>query len=227
MRRLVMAEPVALTALALDAAFGWPGALYRRVGHPVGLFARIIAGCEARWNRAASGFARRRALGVLTLVLLLLVAGGLGLGLQHLLLSTLSGWGWIGVAIQPVNEELASGLGLEEARGVVVADVTEGSPADQAGIEVGDVMLEFADRTITDQVRLPRIVADTEIGSTVPVTVWRDGKEQTLEITVGDKAPYTATHAQVISRIAVAGFQPGATVPVRVDPVDERSLIIG
>lgn len=99
MRRLVMAEPVALTALALDAAFGWPGALYRRVGHPVGLFARIIAGCEARWNRAASGFARRRALGVLTLVLLLLVAGGLGLGLQHLLLSTLSGWGWIGVAI--------------------------------------------------------------------------------------------------------------------------------
>ena len=51
--------------------------------------------------------------------------------------------------------------------------------------------------------------------------------ELTLEVTVGDKAPYTATHAQVISRIAVAGFQPGATVPVRVDPVDERSLIIG
>jgi hypothetical protein len=49
----------------------------------------------------------------------------------------------------------------------------------------------------------------------------------TLEVTVGDKAPYTATHDQVISRIAVAGFQPGATVPVRVDPVDERSLIIG
>ncbi len=51
--------------------------------------------------------------------------------------------------------------------------------------------------------------------------------ELTLEVTVGDKAPYSATHAQVISRIAVAGFQPGATVPVRVDPVDERSLIIG
>lgn len=49
----------------------------------------------------------------------------------------------------------------------------------------------------------------------------------TLEVTVGDKAPYTVTHNQVISRIAVAGFQPGATVPVRVDPVDEHSLIIG
>lgn len=94
-----MAEPVALTALALDAAFGWPGALYRRVGHPVGLFARIIAGCEARWIRVDHSFTKRRALGVLTLVLLLLVAGGLGLGFQHLLLATLGGWSWIGVAI--------------------------------------------------------------------------------------------------------------------------------
>jgi hypothetical protein len=51
--------------------------------------------------------------------------------------------------------------------------------------------------------------------------------ELTLEVTVGDDAPYTATHAQVISRIAVAGFQPGATVPVRVDPADGQSLIIG
>ncbi len=94
-----MAEPVALTALALDAAFGWPDALYRRVGHPVGLFARIITGCEGRWNRVGHGFAKRRALGVLTLFLLLLVAGGLGLGLEHLLLATFGTWGWIGVAI--------------------------------------------------------------------------------------------------------------------------------
>jgi hypothetical protein len=49
----------------------------------------------------------------------------------------------------------------------------------------------------------------------------------TLEVTVGDQAPYTATRTQVISRIAVAGFQPGATVPVRVDPADPHSLIIG
>jgi hypothetical protein len=50
--------------------------------------------------------------------------------------------------------------------------------------------------------------------------------ELTLEVTVGEKPPYTTTHAQVISRIALGGFQPGATVPVRVDPADERSLII-
>ena len=83
-----MAEPVALAALALDAAIGWPAALYRRIGHPVGLFARIINGCETRWNRSEYGFAKRRALGVLTLFLLLLVAGGLGLAVQQLLLAT-------------------------------------------------------------------------------------------------------------------------------------------
>jgi serine protease Do len=106
--------------------------------------------------------------------------------------------GWIGVAIQPVNDEIASGLGLDEARGVVVADVTDGAPADRAGIEIGDVMLEFAGEAITDQVRLPRLVADTEIGSTVPVSVWRDGKEMTLEITVGDlsRAPGTGELAR-------------------------------
>ena len=98
-RRSGVAEPVALTALALDAALGWPEALYRRIGHPVGLFARIIDGCEARWNRARYGFAKRLALGVLTLLILLIVAGGLGFGIQHMLLATFGGWGWIGVAI--------------------------------------------------------------------------------------------------------------------------------
>lgn len=94
-----MADPVALTALALDAAFGWPRALYRRIGHPVGLFARIINGCEARWNRPKSSFAMRRILGALTLVLLLLVAGGIGWATQQGLHRIFGGWGWIGVAI--------------------------------------------------------------------------------------------------------------------------------
>ncbi len=94
-----MAEPVALTALVLDAALGWPKPLYHRIGHPVGLFARIIAGCEARWNRREYRFATRRALGVLTLLVLLLVAAGVGWAAQRLLLTAFGAWGWIGVAI--------------------------------------------------------------------------------------------------------------------------------
>ncbi len=94
-----MAEPIALAALALDAAFGWPRELYRRLGHPVGLFARIIDGCEARWNRPEHSFALRRALGVLTLLVLLFLVAGVGWALQRLLLASFGGWGWIGVAI--------------------------------------------------------------------------------------------------------------------------------
>src|SRR3546814_5949687 len=51
-RHCAMVEPVALLALALDAAIGWPQAIYRRVGHPVGIFARAILWCELRWNRS-------------------------------------------------------------------------------------------------------------------------------------------------------------------------------
>jgi adenosylcobinamide-phosphate synthase len=71
-----MAEPVALAALALDAAFGWPAGLYRRIDHPVGGFARLIAACESRGNRPGRSDRCRRALGAATLVLLALAGGG-------------------------------------------------------------------------------------------------------------------------------------------------------
>ena len=98
-RRSPMAEPVALAALALDAAFGWPRALYRRIGHPVGLFARIIDRCAARWNRPEYDFASRRALGVLTLILLLILVAGTSWAAQYLLFGAFGVWGWIAVAI--------------------------------------------------------------------------------------------------------------------------------
>ncbi|WP_033074892.1 adenosylcobinamide-phosphate synthase CbiB [Sphingopyxis sp. MWB1] len=79
-----MAEPVALAAMALDAVFGWPAPLYRRIGHPVGLFARWIHRCEARWNRASYGNGARRLFGLLTLLMMLIVVGGAGWGLQAL-----------------------------------------------------------------------------------------------------------------------------------------------
>ncbi len=94
-----MAEPVALAALALDAALGWPTALYHRIGHPVGLFAAIIAACETRWNRSEWSDRRRRALGVLTLLMLVLVAAGPASAMQTWLFASFGGWGWVGVAV--------------------------------------------------------------------------------------------------------------------------------
>src|SRR4051812_11853651 len=75
----LMAEPIALLALALDAAIGWPAPLYRRIGHPVGAFARFIGLCERLWNHAAFGTVTRRIAGIVTVLLLLLIAAGGGL----------------------------------------------------------------------------------------------------------------------------------------------------
>lgn len=94
-----MAEPIAFTALAFDAAFGWPAALYRRIGHPIGLFAAVITACETRWNGPESSFAKRRTLGIATLLLLALGTGGAAIALEHVLSAALGDAAWVGVAL--------------------------------------------------------------------------------------------------------------------------------
>jgi adenosylcobinamide-phosphate synthase len=99
MRRCAVVEPVALLALALDASIGWPDALYRRIGHPVGLFAAVIGACERWWNRMTFPPTRRRVAGVVTVALLILLAGGGGLLLHHLAGLALGRWAWVGEAV--------------------------------------------------------------------------------------------------------------------------------
>lgn len=94
--------------------------------------------------------------------------------------------GWLGVKIQTVTEEIAEGLGLRKASGALVAEVTPNSPAAEAGIQVGDVILSFNGKDIATMRKLPRIVADTDIGKTVKSHVWRNGKKETLNVKVGE-----------------------------------------
>ncbi|MEM6676421.1 MAG: DegQ family serine endoprotease [Pseudomonadota bacterium] len=93
--------------------------------------------------------------------------------------------GWLGVRIQTVNDELAEALGLETAAGALVADVTGDGPAADAGIEAGDVILKFDGQDIAEMRDLPRIVADTAVGSTVRVVIFRKGKTQSVKVTLG------------------------------------------
>lgn len=74
--RCVPAEPVALAALVVEAAIGWPPALYARIGHPVGAFARIIGGCEARWNASERHWLTRRLAGVATIGIVTAIGAG-------------------------------------------------------------------------------------------------------------------------------------------------------
>ena len=93
--------------------------------------------------------------------------------------------GWLGVKIQSVTDDLAESMNLERPRGALVADVTPTGPAEKAGIQAGDVIVEFNGRQVNQMRDLPKIVAETEIGKQVPVKVVRKGQEVTVMAEVG------------------------------------------
>ena len=95
--------------------------------------------------------------------------------------------GWLGVAIQRVSPAIAESLGLEGARGALVASVSKGGPAEHGGVKVGDVITEFDEKVIKDSNDLPRMVASKPVGKEVPLKVIRDGKEVALAVTIGEQ----------------------------------------
>jgi serine protease Do len=99
--------------------------------------------------------------------------------------------GWIGVRIQQVTEEIAQGMGLPSAQGALVADVTQGGPAQKAGLQNGDVVITFDNKPITDSKLLPRVVAATPIGKTVNIDLLRKGRKQSYRIVIAklDEGP--------------------------------------
>jgi len=93
--------------------------------------------------------------------------------------------GWLGVRIQIVTKEIADIEKLDKPRGALVASVAEKSPSEKAGIKAGDIILEFNGTIINEMKELPKIVAQTEVGKTVDVKVWRNKKEITKKIKLG------------------------------------------
>jgi serine protease Do len=85
-----------------------------------------------------------------------------------------------------VTEDIAESLGLEDAKGAIVADVTEDSPALAAGIRQGDTILSFNGKEIKDSRDLARKVAQVKPGDTIPVTLVRDGKTMDISVKIGD-----------------------------------------
>jgi len=92
--------------------------------------------------------------------------------------------GWLGVRIQEVTDELAETMGLEKARGALIAGMNDGGPAQKAGLQNGDVVLTFDGRQVNDNRALPRMVAEAPIGKTVNVEIMRKGARRTLPVTV-------------------------------------------
>ncbi len=103
--------------------------------------------------------------------------------------------GWLGVRIQDVDADMADALGLEAAEGALVIDMPEG-PAAKAGIEAGDVIVEFDGQEIHDTRTLVRIVAETEVGHSVDLVVVREGGRESLTVEIGRLEEATLAAAQ-------------------------------
>lgn len=94
--------------------------------------------------------------------------------------------GWLGVKIQKVTPEIAEHFGMEKPEGALVAEVIPGTPAEDAGLQVGDVIVEFDGQKVRESNDLPRIVARTRPGKKVRVKVLREKRLKTIEVEVGE-----------------------------------------
>jgi serine protease Do len=92
--------------------------------------------------------------------------------------------GWIGVRIQAVSEEIAQSLGMDKARGAMIAGTSDNGPAAKAGLQNGDVVVNFDGKPVADSRALPRMVADTDIGKAVDIEVIRKGQSTKLPIMI-------------------------------------------
>jgi serine protease Do len=94
-------------------------------------------------------------------------------------------WGWLGVSIAEVPDEEAPKLGLKEAKGVLIRQVMAGQPADQGGIKANDVVISVDGAPVETPRDLQRIISSTPVGTSVKLSLMREGKETEVAVTVG------------------------------------------
>jgi len=131
-------------------------------------------------------------IGIMALLTVLLWAGGVEAGDKdkgniHIYSSEVHGdKGYLGVKMQELDDNLREGLDIKVKTGVLINEVIEGSPAEAAGIEDGDVVIEFNGEKVESPAALRDLVAKTEAGETVKVKVFRDNRIKTYDVTIGD-----------------------------------------
>ena len=137
--------------------------------------------------------------------------------------------GWLGVTIQHVDETLAEALGLDEAKGALVASVMADGPAARAGLRPGDVVVSFAGRPIDAMKDLPRIVAELDSGTEAEIGIRRDGGLETLTATVGVQAQEGASLATTAPAADGGGDTPklGVALAPRDEPGKAGASIAG
>ena len=128
--------------------------------------------------------------------------------------------GWLGVRIQQVTDDIAESLELANAMGALVASVTPTGPAEDAGIQQGDVIIRFDGKEVTTSRALPRIVAETPVGKAVSVEVWRGGESVEVPVTLGELE-------EAEDQGLLAAVPPGGGVPDEEVDAELSSLGLG
>jgi serine protease Do len=125
--------------------------------------------------------------------------------------------GWLGVQIQPVTPEIADAIGLGDAKGALVAGVVPDSPAAKAGLRQGDVIVGYGKMGVEDMHDLPRLVAATPVGESVPVAILRDGKKVERDVTIARLAADQVAMATPAGKTAFESEKLGATLAALTD----------
>jgi len=114
--------------------------------------------------------------------------------------------GWLGVGIQDLSPELAEYYGIKDKKGVLVAQVFEGDPADNAGIKANDLIVEVDGKSIRSSRELTKTIADIEVGKETTVTLLRDGKQKTLSVKIakrGDSGPLAQRKSEDSEKLGI------------------------
>jgi serine protease Do len=147
--------------------------------------------------------------------------------------------GWLGVSIQSITPDLAKQLGLKEEKGALIADVMEGSPAERAGLQRGDVVTEFDGKAVIDSTQLKNMVAATPPGKEATVKYIRDGAVRTAKAAIQElpvQAQIAAKYENQLKGVSVQNLTPEIRramgiptkiVGVIVSEVDESSQVAG
>ena len=135
--------------------------------------------------------------------------------------------GMLGVVIQDVTQELANQFHLSDTKGALVSQVNKGSPAERAGLKAGDVIVGLNGENVSNTRQLRNLVAATAPGSRVEIAVIRDGKERTLNATIGTMAAEAAVSPKQTSKAADKLARLGLTVQTLTPELAKQSGLQG
>jgi serine protease Do len=141
--------------------------------------------------------------------------------------------GYLGASVGPLSQDLAKQFKVPDTSGAFVQDVTQGGPADRAGIKPGDVIRKFDGRSVSDSDQLLAMVAGTNPGSTVPVEILRNGESLTFKVTVDQRSSElgfvggrgTAPSAGTLRGVNVQNLTPALRKQLELPP-DVRGVVV-